>query len=683
MQRRRRAPPGSATGERHRERHHRPHSYAFRLVDLASLNGPQRDGVTHPGGPLLLLAGAGSGKTRVLTMRIARLILEDGVPPDGILALTFTNKAAREMRGRIRELLGTNPRGLWVGTFHAIATRILRAEPEATERLLGIRPGFVIFDEADARALLKRTMADLELDPKEQQPAALAAAISLAQADARAPERGLGLVHERYQTLARESNGIDFDGLLSGLARLLTDDPEVGERWAERFTHVLVDEYQDTNRAQYRLLRLLTRRHGNLTVVGDDDQSIYGFRGADVRNLIDFRRDHPEARIVKLEQNYRSTQAILDIAHGVISRNPERMAKRLWSDRGDGYLPRLLLSPDDQTEAAFVATEILHLRDDAGWSLSDQAILFRTNAQSRPYERALVERRIPYHLVGGLRFWDRREIKDAVAYLRFASNPRDAVAFDRIANVPRRRISDRTAQAAIQAASDRGESILDVCLRADQVAARADARQALAGFGAAVAPIVREAGTRRPSELVQLVIRYANLADHYDDGSPGAAARLDNLAELRALASDYDRLPAPQGLERMLTDIALISDADEGGGTRDEVTLITLHMAKGLEYPVVFLTGLEDKVLPHERAFEEAGGLEEERRLCYVGMTRARRRLYLTSTAERTIFNKTLHLSPSQFLYDVPADRLELVALKGHRAQALAARVRAASAQAG
>ena len=652
-------------------------------MDLASLNGPQRDGVTHPDGPLLLLAGAGSGKTRVLTMRIARLILQDGVPPDNILALTFTNKAAREMRGRIRELLGTNPRGLWVGTFHAIATRILRAEPEATARLLGIRPGFVIFDEADARALLKRTVADLELDPKEHQPAALAAAISLAQADARAPEGGLGLVHERYQALARESNGIDFDGLLSGLGRLLADDPEVGERWAERFTHVLVDEYQDTNRAQYRLLRLLTQRHGNLTVVGDDDQSIYGFRGADVRNLLDFRRDHPQARIVKLEQNYRSTQAILDIAHGVISRNPERMAKRLWSDRGDGYLPRLLLSPDDQTEAAYVATEILHLRDEAGWSLSDQAILFRTNAQSRPYERALVERRIPYHLVGGLRFWDRREIKDAVAYLRFASNPRDAVAFDRIANVPRRRISDRTAQAAIQAASDGGESILDVCLRADQVQARPDARQALAAFGAAVAPIVRETGTRRPSELVQLVIRYADLADHYDDGSPGSAARLDNLAELRALAGDYDRLPPPAGLERMLTDIALISDADEAGGTRDEVTLITLHMAKGLEYPVVFLTGLEDKVLPHERAFAEAGGLEEERRLCYVGMTRARRRLYLTSTAERTIFNKTLHLSPSQFLYDVPADRLELVALKGHRAQALAARVRAASAQAG
>ncbi|MBO0746080.1 MAG: UvrD-helicase domain-containing protein, partial [Candidatus Dormibacteraeota bacterium] len=414
-------------------------------MDLASLNGPQREGVTHPGGPLLLLAGAGSGKTRVLTMRIARLILEDQVPPDRILALTFTNKAAREMRSRIRNLLGGAPQGLWAGTFHAIATRILRAEPAATERVLGIRPGFVIFDEADSRALLKRTLADLELDPKEHQPPALAVAMSLAQAEARAPEGGLGLVHERYQVLARESNGIDFDGLLTGLARVLREDGEAGERWGERFTDVLVDEYQDTNRAQYELLTLLTRRHKNLTVVGDDDQSVYGFRGADVRNLLDFRRDHPGARIVKLEQNYRSTQAILDVAHGVISQNAERMPKRLWSDRGDGYLPRLLLAPDDQTEAAYLASEILRLRDEAGWSLTDQAILFRTNAQSRPYERALLERRIPYHVVGGLKFWDRREIKDTVAYLRFASNPRDAVAFDRIANVPRRGISERTA----------------------------------------------------------------------------------------------------------------------------------------------------------------------------------------------------------------------------------------------
>ncbi len=652
-------------------------------MDLASLNGPQREGVTHPGGPLLLLAGAGSGKTRVLTLRIARLILEEQVPPDRILALTFTNKAAREMRSRIRDLLGSGPQGLWAGTFHAIATRILRAEPAATERVLGIRPGFVIFDEADSRALLKRTLADLELDPKEHQPPALAAEISLAQAEARAPDGGLGLVHERYQALARESNGIDFDGLLTGLARLLREDGEVAERWGERFTHVLVDEYQDTNRAQYELLRLLTRRHGNLTVVGDDDQSVYGFRGADVRNLLDFRRDHPGARIVKLEQNYRSTQAILDVAHGVISQNSERMPKRLWSDRGDGYLPRLLLAPDDQTEAAYLATEILRLRDEAGWSLSDQAVLFRTNAQSRPYERALVERRIPYHLVGGLKFWDRREIKDTVAYLRFACNPRDAVAFDRIANVPRRGISERTAQAAIQAAGEGGESILEVCRRPEQVSVRAPAQQALAGFAATVAPIVHETRSRRPGELVQLVIRYANLADYYEDGSPGAGARLDNLAELRDLAGDYDRLPAPNGLERMLTDIALISDADDAGGTRDEVTLITLHMAKGLEYPVVFLTGLEDKVLPHERALEEPGGLEEERRLCYVGMTRAQKRLYLTSASERTIFNRTLRLSPSRFLSDIPPDRLELVALKGHRSQALAARVRAAAQRAG
>ncbi|MFZ0215015.1 MAG: UvrD-helicase domain-containing protein [Candidatus Dormiibacterota bacterium] len=659
-------------------------------MELDSLNGPQRDGVTHSGGPLLILAGAGSGKTRVLTMRIARLVTEGGVTPDRILSLTFTNKAAREMRGRLRELLGRRPEGLWAGTFHAVATRMLREHPEALERHLGYRAGFVIFDEADSRSILKRALADLELDPKEHQAAGLAATISRAKAELRTPGEvaagGVGaaleLVHRRYQELSRESNGMDFDDLLTNLVRLLRQDEEVRERWSAQFQHVLVDEYQDTNRAQYELLRLLTGKHRNLTVVGDDDQSIYGFRGADVRNILDFRRDFPDAHIVKLEQNYRSTQGILDVAHAVISKNPERMEKRLWTERGEGIMPSLLLAPDDALEAAYVGEEILRLREEGGWSLSDQAILFRTNAQSRPYERALVERRIPYHLVGGLKFWDRREIKDVIAYLRFAVNPSDAVSFDRIANVPKRRISARTTQAAVQAAADGGTSILDACAMPEQVPVRQDAQQALAGFYAQVAPLVHEARTRRPSELVQLVIRHANLAEHYEDGSSGAALRLDNLVELRQLAQDYDHLAAPKGIERLLTDVALTSDADDSGGRRDEVTLITLHMAKGLEYPVVFLTGLEEKVLPHERAFQEAGGLDEERRLCYVGVTRAQRRLYLTASSERTIFSRTHQLAASQFLFDIPADKLQLLALKGHRSAALAARLRSAVAKA-
>jgi DNA helicase-2/ATP-dependent DNA helicase PcrA len=648
-------------------------------VDLDSLNDPQRQAVTHLDGPLLILAGAGSGKTRVLTMRIANLIAH-GVEPDRILALTFTNKAAREMRARLKELLGRPPEGLWIGTFHAIATRMLR--PHADR--LGYRAGFTIFDEDDSRAILKRTFAELDLDPKKHSLALLQAAISKAKAEARPPgdvtgraasDRVLRAVYERYQALSRDSNGMDFDDLLLNLVGLLSGDPEVLGEWRSRFDHVLVDEYQDTNRVQYQLLRLLTDGHRNLAVVGDDDQSIYAFRGADVRNILDFERDYPEAKVVKLEQNYRSTQAILDLAHHVISRNKERTAKRLWTARGPGRPPVLLLAPDDEAEAAFVGDQILALAESEGWLHSDFAILYRTNAQSRGFERALLSRRIPYHLVGGMRFWDRREVKDAVAYLRFLANPSDAVSFDRIANVPKRRISEKTAQAAIGAAADGGVSILDACGVPAQVQVRPEAQEALSRFHAEVAPLVAEVGRRKPHELLQLVIRRCNLAEHYDDGSPAGRARLDNLTDLRELAEDYQRYQPAKGLERLLTDVALTSGADDVDGGRERVTLITLHMAKGLEYPVVFLTGLEDKMLPHERAFEEAGGLAEERRLCYVGITRAQRRLFLTAASVRTIFAKSVALASSQFLQDVPPGLLELVQLDGHRSHALAKRL--------
>jgi DNA helicase II / ATP-dependent DNA helicase PcrA len=654
-------------------------------VDLDSLNDPQRQAVSHRSGPLLILAGAGSGKTRVLTMRIANLI-QHGVAADRVLALTFTNKAAREMRTRLHALLGRSLEGLWVGTFHAIATRMLR--PHADR--VGYRTGFTIFDEDDSRSILKRALAELELDPKQHQVAGLLAAISKAKAEARGPEditgkravdRALRQVYERYQALSRDSNGMDFDDLLLNLVQLLRTDAEVREEWRSRFDHVLVDEYQDTNRVQYELLRLLCDGHRNLAVVGDDDQSIYAFRGADVRNILGFERDYADATVVKLEQNYRSTQAILDVAHHVIRRNRERTQKRLWTARGEGRRPVLLLAPDDGAEAAFVGDEILALQASEGWTHADFAILYRTNAQSRSFERALMARRIPYHLVGGLRFWDRREVKDAVAYLRFLANPSDAVSFDRIANVPKRRISEKTAQAAIGAAADGGVSILDVCGLPDQVPVRPEAREALAGFHAQVGPIAAEVGRRRPDELLQLLIRHCNLSEHYDDGSPGGSARLDNLVELRQLAQDYERYAPARGLERLLTDIALTSGADDTDA-RERVTLITLHMAKGLEYPVVFLTGLEDKMLPHERAFEEPGGLEEERRLCYVGITRAQRRLYLTVANVRTIFAKTVALASSQFLQDVPGQLLELVELEGHRSHGVASKLRKGSIEA-
>jgi DNA helicase II / ATP-dependent DNA helicase PcrA len=653
-------------------------------VDLDALNDPQRQAVTHPSGPLLILAGAGSGKTRVLTMRIAHLIAR-GVEAERILALTFTNKAAREMRSRLKDQVGRAQDGLWVGTFHAMATRMLR--PHADR--LGYRAGFTIFDEDDSRSILKRALAELDVDPKKHSVAVLQVAISKAKAEARSPEaitgrkagdRVLRAVYERYQALGRESNGMDFDDLLLNLVNLLRTDPEVLAEWQGRFEHVLVDEYQDTNRVQYELLLLLSGGHRNLAVVGDDDQSIYAFRGADVRNILDFERDFPDATVVKLEQNYRSTQAILDVAHEVISRNRERTGKRLWTARGEGRRPVLLLAPDDEAEAAFVGDEILALTEAEGRLHSDFAILYRTNAQSRSFERALLSRRIPYHLVGGMRFWDRREVKDSVAYLRFLANPSDAVSFDRIANVPRRRISEKTAQAAIGAASDGGVSILDACGLPAQVPVRAEAQEALARFHAEVAPLAAEVGRRRPHELIQLLVRRCNLTEHYDDGSAAGKNRLDNLADLRELAEDYQRYSPGKALERFLTDIALTAGADDVNSKREQVTLITLHMAKGLEYPVVFLTGLEDRMLPHERAFEEPGGLEEERRLCYVGITRAQRRLYLTTASVRTIFAKSISLASSQFLHDIDPALLEVVELEGHRSHTLASRARGATA---
>ncbi len=642
-------------------------------VDLSRLNEPQYQAVTHGDGPLLVFAGAGSGKTRVLTTRIAHMLVSGRAEPGQVLALTFTNRAAREMRERVQAFLKGRPPGIWIGTFHATAARMLRPHAER----LGYREGFAIFDEDDARSILKRTLADLELDPRTHPIGPLLGALSLAKSDLRPPEKPLlRAVHDRYQQLSRESNGMDFDDILGNLVRLLEENPDVLGEWQDRFRQVLVDEYQDTNRAQYSLLRMLTAGHRNLTVVGDDDQSIYGFRGADVRNILDFQRDFPEARVVKLEQNYRSTQAILAPAHSVISRNRERAEKRLWSDLGEGRRPVLLLAADDDQEARYVADEIASLADVEGRPHSDFAVLYRTNAQSRAFERALVEHRIPYNLVGGLKFWDRREIKDTVAYLRFVANPADAVSFDRIANVPKRRLSGRTAQAAIASAADGGTDILTTCGIAEQVEVPGDARQALAQFHAEVAPIAAQAGSLKPSELVQLILRRCNLPEHFDDGTRAGGHRLDNLAELRSLAADYDHLAAPKGLLRFLTDIALTSESDDLDSGRSRVTLITLHMVKGLEFPVVFLTGLEDKLLPHERAYQEGRGLDEERRLAYVGITRARELLYLTVSNVRHLFGKAVTLSPSPFLYNIPAPLLDLVELENHTSRGLVAHAR-------
>jgi len=642
-----------------------------RPLDLGSLNPEQLAAVTHGNGPLLIFAGAGSGKTRVLTMRIAHLLRARGVGAERILALTFTNRAAREIRSRLTQLLGAQ-KGLWVGTFHSIAVRMLRPHAE----LLGYRPGFAIYDEEDSRALLKRTLSDLQLDSKKHPLGPLQQRLGRERAQGGSVEDAkFALVADRYRALCVESNGMDFDDILINLRALFVRQPEVLQLWQSRFDHVLVDEYQDTNRVQYEILRSLAGPHRNLTVVGDDDQSIYAFRGADPRNLLEFERDFPEATVVKLEQNYRSTQGILDLAHQVIEKNRERSPKRLWSADQTGSRPVLILAGSDDQEAAWVAERIDRLALEEGIGFGQCAILFRTNAQARAYERALVERRIRYHLVGGLRFWDRREIKDLICFLRLLNNPEDAVSFDRIANVPRRGVSERTAQAVIAAAAESGSSLLETCAKASGLELREEARAALSQFAAEMVPLAAEARRRPPSELLLLIIRRCALAEHYDDGTRSGQARLDNLAELRSLVSDYDHLGAARGLERFLTDVALSTDSDETEAG-ERVTLITLHMAKGLEWPVVFLTGLEDKLLPHERARFETGGLEEERRLAYVGITRARQQLHLTCAAVRHVFGKTLTLRPSSFLGDALPGQLDLVELEGHAAPELAARHR-------
>ena len=621
--------------------------------------------MTAPAGPLLVFAGAGSGKTRVLTMRIAHLVGE-GADPQRILALTFTNRAAREMRARLEVVLGGKPAGLWAGTFHSIFLRLIRPHAE----LFGLRAGFSIFDEEASRALVKRALNELGREPGATT-SALAEQISRAKADFRAPEeipakkaadQQLRASYEGYERLAHESNGMDFDDILLNTARLLRDHADVRADWQSRWDHVLVDEYQDTNAVQYEILKRLCEKHRSLTVVGDDDQSIYAFRGANVRNILDFKRDFPRARVIKLEQNYRSTKPILDVAHAVIEQNKERADKRLWSEAVEGPKPRLLLAPDDELEAQWVAEQIKEAT--AGHRrFGDFAILFRTNIQARPFERAFIARRLPYNLVGGLRFWDRREVKDLVSYMRFLANPSDAVAFDRIANVPKRGISERTAHAAIAAASSAGLSVFDACGQPALTDVRPDAQQSLARFHAEISTLLPEVGQRHPHDLLRLVARRCDLYAYYDDGSSAGRARLRNLEDLERIAGDYRAMDPAKALERFLSDVALASDTDELDDTSDRVTLITLHMAKGLEWDSVFLTGLEEKTLPHERALNEKGGLEEERRLCYVGITRARRDLVLTSSRERTVFGKRLTLAPSRFLSRLRTELVETIEL--------------------
>ena len=624
---------------------------------LERLNPPQREAVTHGEGPLLIFAGAGSGKTRVLTARIAYLIATHRVWPDRLLAVTFTNKAAKEMRARVEDLVGEDGQKMWVGTFHSTAVKILRREAQR----IGVVPSFVIFDEDDTRAALRRVLDELRLDPKRYPIGALSNAISQAKNELKGPneypnrsyaDEVVRRIYESYQEVLRRSGGLDFDDLIMKLVELFNTDEEALAKWRDRFRHVLVDEYQDTNRAQYVLVNQLAQEHRNVVVVGDDDQSIYRFRGADVRNILDFRKDYPDAHVVRLEQNYRSSQAILDAAYSVIRSNPERAEKKLWTERAGGEKVMAMQAYNEVEEAEFVADEIERLRRIENRGYSSFAVLYRTNAQSRSFEDVLARRRIPYRLVGGIRFWERREVKDVVAYLRFCSNPKDALSFGRIVSVPARKIGNVTIDALNAAAREADSDILSLLEEPGNV--KGVPRPAIAPlqkFRAQIEAIRSVMGVLRPSELLDHVVEVIGLRQHYLDGTPQGEARMENLNELRGLA-----------------EIALVSDVDAYDENGEGVTLITLHMVKGLEFPVVFMVGMEEGLLPHQRALDEreenpsavgaATEMAEERRLCYVGMTRAKDRLYLSCAFRRHLYGRSQPAFPSRFLTEIPQSML-------------------------
>jgi DNA helicase-2/ATP-dependent DNA helicase PcrA len=641
---------------------------------LASLNPPQQEAVTHAEGPLLIFAGAGSGKTKVLTTRIAYLIGSHKVWPDRLLAVTFTNKAAREMRGRVESLVGEGAERMWVGTFHSTAVKILRREAQR----IGIVPSFVIFDEDDTRAALRRVLDELRLDPKRYPVGMLSNAISQAKSELKTPneypnrsyqDEIVRRVYESYEEVLRRSGGLDFDDLIMKVVQLFSTDAEALAKWRDRFRHVLVDEYQDTNRAQYVLVNLLAAEHRNVAVVGDDDQSIYRFRGADVRNILDFRKDYPDAHVVHLEQNYRSSQAILDAAYSVIRSNPERAEKRLWTQRAGGEKVIATQAYNEVEEAEFVADEVERLRKTEKRGYSDFAVLYRTNAQSRAFEDVLARRRIPYRLVGGIRFWERREVKDVVAYMRFCFNPKDVLSFGRIVSVPSRKIGNVTVEAVNAYARERDSDILSLLAEPFHIPGvpRAAINQ-LQSFRAQIESVRATMGVLHPSELIDQVVEVMGLRQHYLDGTPQGEARLENINELRGLAEGFDDREPAQGLEDFMAEVALVSDVDSYDENGEGVTLITLHMVKGLEFPVVFMVGMEEGLLPHQRALDEreenpsAVGatteMAEERRLCYVGMTRAKDRLYLSCAFRRHLYGRSQPAFPSRFLTDIPQSML-------------------------
>ncbi len=631
---------------------------------LAELNPPQREAVRHGEGPLLVLAGAGSGKTRVLTHRIAYLLATGAARPGEILAITFTNKAANEMRERVEALVGRSARAMWVTTFHSACARMLRADAER----LGYSRGFTIYDEADSLRMLKRAMEELHVDPKRYPPRSIRAQISGAKNQlVEVTGEVYAEVAALYEKRMLEANAMDFDDLLVCTVNALELFEEVRERWRRSFRHVLVDEYQDTNHAQYRLLQLLTAEHGNLMVVGDEDQSVYGFRHADIRNILDFERDFPEAAVVKLEQNYRSTQTILSAANAVVERNRERRPKRLWTEDSGGEPLQLAELTDEHEEARWVGGEIERLGDEEGVRREDVAVFYRTNAMSRVLEDTLKRFDVPYQVIGGTKFYERAETKDAIAYLSLLANPADQISFSRIVNSPRRGIGKTSLGRLAAYANTTGLTIWEAIERAEEVPSLgAAAIKAVSRFFETMDGLrTRTEEASSVAGLLEAVLRETGYMEALSaERTVEAEGRAENLEALIEGAAEFDREREVEGesegspLEGYLQQISLYNDQDSLEDEEEQITLMTLHNAKGLEYGTVFVVGCEDGSFPHMRALEE-GGEEEERRLCYVAITRARRRLYMTWARRRRLFGRDEENLPSRFVDELPAELVE------------------------
>jgi DNA helicase-2/ATP-dependent DNA helicase PcrA len=646
---------------------------------LAGLNPAQREAVEAVDGPVLVLAGPGSGKTRVLTHRAAYLVVEYGVPPWQIMAVTFTNKAASEMKDRLFRLLDEQSRKLTIGTFHAICARILRREAEAA----GISSQYVIYDSGDQLSLARQVLRDLNLDDKLFRPQAMLHRISQAKNELMKPgemqattyrDEVARRVYERYQALLAQNGALDFDDLLMKTVQLFQENAEVRARYQQRYPFILVDEWQDTNMAQYELVKLLAGERANLFVVGDEDQSIYRFRGADYRNVARFREDYAQAHVILLEQNYRSTQTILDLANAVIARNQHRHPKRLYTEKSSGPQIAIQEAYDEQEEGDMIVSEIQRLAARSEAQLGDCAVMYRTNAQSRPIEDAFVRRGLPYKLVGATRFYERKEIKDVMAYMRLIHNPYDGVGLMRILNVPPRGIGQKTITTLAGWAAEKGVPIyaaLQVLAEAEQSEAEqsgaeqfgagirhpfgARAANALLAFIALIEELSRARHERNLLELLDLLLERSGYAAYVQDGTEEGRARWENILELRTVARDYAGLSPATALTTFLEEVALVSDVDNLDEQIDAPTLLTLHAAKGLEFPVVFITGMEEGLFPHTRSMEDPEQMDEERRLCYVGVTRAKERIYLLHTFRRTLYGESEVREPSRFLADVPA----------------------------